>query len=492
MSTIVVEKLDETYIRVFSDDDVEMGMSEYFTYEFPGAKYTPKYRAGIWDGKLRLYNLQRKTLYTGLLDRVYKYAEANGHNVVLDNAWETGTDISIEEVTKFTNSLDLHLPEGEKIRDYQIRAIHFALTNWRNLTICPTGSGKSLIIYCLLRWHLQHDRKHIVIVPTTNLVEQMYSDFNDYSKNNGWPAEAHCQKLYSGFPKHFDKDILFTTWQSITDMSKEWYEQFDVVVGDEAHLHKAKSLVAILEKMVNTTYRIGTTGSLDDQKIHHLVLEGLFGAINQVITTKELQKLGFLSPLNIKSLILKYPKQICKENSKLKYHEELEFLVTHDKRNRIIRKLALMQTGNTLVLFQLVEKQGRDLFELIKAKAGDRPVYFICKDTDAEAREEIRKILAVETNAIVVASFGTSSTGINIPSISCIIFASPTKSLIRVIQSIGRGLRINKDKFECVLYDLTDDMSWRTHKNFALKHGAERYKIYAKEGHPVKLIEITI
>lgn len=494
MSTIRIEKINEVHLRFFCEDmGVESEIVDYFTYEYPGAKFTPQYRARLWDGKVRLADPLRKTLYLGLYDYLIKFADTHGHAIEHLNDFGSKENITLEEVKTYANSLRLH-GQGSPIdiRDYQLDAIHTGLSNLRNVLLSPTGSGKSLIIYTMCRWHLDRSRKSLVVVPTTSLVEQMYADFEDYSSQNGWSVEDNCQKLYSGFPKDFSKNILFTTWQSIYKQPKQWFDQFDVVIGDEAHQYKAKSLTTIMERMANTKYKIGTTGSLDDKKLNRLVLEGIFGRVHRVTTTKDLQDTGKLAPLKIKGLILKYPDEVRKACNKLDYHEEIDFLVTNKKRNKVLCNLALSTTGNTLLLFQFVEKHGKVLYDMIKEKAGDRKVYLIYGDTETLEREDIRKTLATETNAILIASFGTSSTGINIPSIENIIFASPSKSVIRVLQSIGRGLRLNKDKSHCNLFDLTDDLHWKSWKNHTLKHGAERFKIYSKEEFPIKLVEVKL
>ncbi len=494
MTILKVEKLNEVYLRVYSEDmGLESDLSDFFTYEFPGARFTPKFRARLWDGKVRLYDVLRKTLYCGLYDYIVKFCESRDCTIEHVNEVNATTDIEYERVEEFANSLQLYA-RGEPIdiRDYQLDAIHTGLRDHRGVLLSPTGSGKSLIIYTMARWHVEAGRKVIVVVPSTSLVEQMYADFEDYSSHNQWDVDEHCQKLYSGFPKQFDSDVLFTTWQSVYQLPGAWFKQFDVIIGDEAHQFKAKSLTTIMEKMTHVKYRIGTTGSLDDKKINRLVLEGIFGRVYRVTTTKQLQNEGKLAGLKITALLLKHPEDVRKANTKLQYQDEVSFLVGNEKRNKFIRNLALTSKGNTLVLFQLVDKHGEPLFDMIKAKAGDRPVYIIHGDVPVAEREAIRRKLATETNAIVVASYGTMSTGINIPSIENIVFASPSKSVIRVLQSIGRGLRLNIGKSHCNLYDLTDDIHWKSWKNHTLKHGAERYKIYAGEQFDIKLVEINL
>lgn len=494
MTTINVEKLNEVHLRVYSQDmGIESELADFFTYEYPGAKFTPKFKARLWDGKIRLYDQIRKTIYVGLLDYIFKFAEARGYEVSLADNVLVQTDIDYDELCEYADSLDLYA-HGEKIeiRDYQLDAVHTALSENRTFLLSPTGSGKSLIIYTIARWHLEADRKVIIVVPTTSLVEQLYSDFEDYSQVNQWPVKDHCQKLYSGFPKHFEKDILFTTWQSAYTMPKPWFQQFDVVIGDEAHQFKSKSLTTIMERMPHVKYRVGTTGSLDDKKVHRLVLQGMFGTIHRVTTTKKLQEEGRLADLKITALLLKHPEEVRKDCNKMKYPDEVDVLIKSEKRNKFIRNLSLNCKGNTLVLFQMVEKHGAVLYDMIKERAGDRPVYFIHGGVDVNERERIRHELKHQADAIVIASYGTTSTGINIPSIENIIFASPSKSIIRNLQSIGRGLRLNKGKTHCNLYDLTDDLHWKSWKNHTLKHGAERYKLYSSEQFSIMLVDVNL
>lgn len=490
---IKIEKINEVYLRVYTDDGIAQELSQFFTFEVPGARFTPAYKAKMWDGKIRLYDLHRKTLYVGLLKYVLDFADRNGYEVSYVNDVVTHTDISLDDITQYAEWLNLH-GRGKpiEIRDYQLDAIYQALTKDRVLLLSPTASGKSLIIYTAMRHHVEAGRKCILIVPTTSLVEQMYSDFADYSSNNGWRVDRHCQKLYSGFSRDFDADVLITTWQSIYKQPKEWFNQFDVIFGDEAHQFKAKSLSTVMEKMTDVRYRIGTTGTIDNKKVHTLVLEGIFGPVYKVITTKQLMEQGSVANLKIKCLLLKYDATTRKMMNKCQYQNEMDFIVTHEKRNKFIRNLALSCTGNTLILFQYVEKHGAILHELIQAKANGRKVFFIHGGTDVEEREAARHITEKENDAIILASFGVFSTGINIPSIENVIFASPSKSKIRNLQSIGRGLRLNEGKTHCTLFDIADDFHYKSWKNHTLKHMAERVKTYAEEQFAFRIIEVDL
>lgn len=492
--TLYAEKLDEVYMRVFGDASIEQELADFFTYEYPGARFTPQYKARLWDGKVRLYDQFRKTLYIGLYEYLEKFCERNSYTLRTKTEIFTNNNTDPEVVKEFTDWLNLRGRGNPiEVRDYQLNAIYTAINKERTLLLSPTASGKSLIIYSTMRWHLNNNRKCVLIVPTTSLVEQMYADFEDYSSANGFEVKNHIQKLYSGFPKEFTKDVLITTWQSIYLQPKSWFKQFDVIFGDEAHQFKAKSLTTVMEKLDTVKYRVGTTGTLDNKKIHQLVLEGIFGPVHKVTTTKELMDSGKLSNLNITCLVLKYSEEIRKERNKNTYQDEMDFLVANEKRNKFIRNLAVNSKGNTLVLFQYVEKHGKVLYDIIKDKVHeDRKVFFVFGGTDTADREAIRLLTEREEDAIIIASYGTFSTGINIPSIENVIFASPSKSKIRNLQSIGRGLRLKDGKEACNLFDIADDLHWKSWKNHTLNHAAERYKTYVEEQFKLKMVEVNL
>lgn len=490
MDTVKISKKNEAYLRIDADPSILLEMSDFFTFSVPGAQFTPKYRAKMWDGKIRLLNVMTKELYVGLADYVESFCERNGYQ--FENNINFQAD-DISNIDEFIRSLNLQSNNKSiEIRDYQLDGVKKAITKGRTLLLSPTGSGKSLMIYSLLRWHQQFGRKQLIIVPTTSLVEQMYGDFEDYSRKDSWVVGKNCQRIYSGKEKVNNVPVVISTWQSIYKLPKSYFEEFDVIYGDEAHLFKSKSLTSILNKCVNATYRIGTTGTLDGTKTHRLVLEGLFGSVYKVTTTKKLMDQNTLANLKITCLQLDYSdeeKQLCK---KFKYQEEIDWIVTHPKRNTFIRNLTLDLKGNTLLLFQFVEKHGKVLHEMLKEKEPNRKIFFVHGGVDAEDREDIRAITEKEDGAIIVASYGTFSTGINIRNLHNIVFASPSKSRVRNLQSIGRGLRLGEQKTKCKLYDIGDNLSWKQHKNYTLLHLIERVKIYNEEGFDYKLITVPL
>lgn len=492
MSHISIKNKNSVYFLVQTDPSTAQEISDYFTFDVPNAKFSPLYRNKMWDGKIRLFSMFTKELYVGLKSYLEHFADVNQYTIDSSEYVETSDSVTYDMVKEFCDGLDLSLPDNEKIRDYQIDAVFRAIQDGRRLLLSPTGSGKSLIIYCLLRWHEQFERKQLILVPTTSLVEQMFSDFQSYSKNNGWKVSNHCAKIYSGFEKSNESEIVISTWQSVYELSKQFFAPFQVVYGDEAHTFKAKSLTSILHKLINTPFRVGTTGTLDGTKTHKLVLEGLFGPVYKVTTTKELMDRDQLAELKIKGIVLQYQDDVRKMCKEYTYAEEMEFLCTYPPRNKFIRNLSIAQTGNTLVLYQFVEKHGQILYDLILDKAVDRKVFFVHGGVETQVREDIRRITEQENNAIIVASYGTFSTGINIRNLHNVIFASPTKSRIRNLQSIGRGLRKSDTKSSCALYDLGDDLTWKARKNYTLLHMIERIKIYNDELFDYKLIKVDI
>lgn len=495
MAVLKIEKYNESYIRIYSDRSTEQDLSEFFKFAVPGARFMPKFKAKIWDGYCKLYNLQTKTLYAGLIGYVKEFAERYDCQIEMDEGITYNNGIKLEQVEGFAKILKLHSKGNPiEIRDYQLEAVHKALNECRTLLISPTASGKSLIIYTLLRWFVANNMKCLIIVPTTLLVEQLYADFSDYSSVNGWSIETNCQKLYSGLSKDFHSNVLITTWQSTHKLSNEWYNSWDVVFSDECHLAKATAQTSMFEKMTKVKYRIGTTGTIDNSQISQLQLEGILGPVHRVITTKELMDSNRVVNLSIKCIILKYNKEIRDAISKKnKYQDEMEFLITNEARNKFIVNLALKQTGNTLVLFQFVGKHGKVLQKMLKDKVGDtRKIFFVSGEVSVEDREYIRINTEKETDAIIVASYATLSTGVNIPSIENIIFASPSKSKIRNLQSIGRGLRLKEGKDQCTLYDIADNLSSKSKMNHTLNHLSERIKIYTAEQFDLKIHNVDI
>ena len=475
---IIIDKKDEVHLKIEADADIRREISEYFTFEVPGFKFMPQFRNRVWDGKIRLFSYANGQIYAGLYPYILNWCKENNVQVV-DGTKIKDVVVDDNEVNRFLKALKI--PKIQ-IRDYQKEAFVHSVKKNRCLLLSPTASGKSLIVYLMLIYNLLRlkDKKQdkiLIIVPTTSLVEQLFKDFKDY----GYNSDRNVHRIYQGHDKDTNKRVIISTWQSIYNQPKKWFQQFGMVIGDEAHLFKAVSLTKIMTKLEQCKYRVGLTGTLDGTKTHKLVLEGLFGTVNKVVSTSELQENKQLAALKIFCLVLQHDKNARHFLKDKTYQEEMDYLVANEKRNKFIRNLAITSIGNTLCLFQYVEKHGTILKQMIEDKAENKKVFFVYGGVETDEREKIREITEQSDNAIIVASYGTFSTGINIRNLHNIIFASPSKSRIRNLQSIGRGLRLKDNKSEATLYDISDDLTYNEKENYTLAHFRERINIYGQE-----------
>jgi len=485
VSDLIIQKANEVFLKIEAEPHIQYELRDHFTFEVESAKFMPQYRSKHWNGEIHLFDLRKKQIYVGLLDKIIAFCNRHDYSYkFVDNEYygvpfEINEGISYQGVKDYMNAICCHSP-----RKYQIQGVYDALRHNRKLLISPTASGKSLMIYALVRYYTDKHEKILLVVPTTSLVEQMYKDFQDY----GWDAESYCHRIYSGKEKTNEFPVTITTWQSVHKLERKFFVDYDVIIGDEAHLFKSKSLVSIMTKLEHAKYRYGFTGTLDGTQTHKWVLEGLFGPSYKVTRTDELMKEGYLSQLDIQCLILKHPSQKFET-----YQDEILYLIEHEQRNKFITNLTLDLKGNTLVLFSRVEAHGAVLYEKINTnKRSDRKVFFIHGGVDTEEREVVREITENENNAIIVASYGTFSTGINIKRLHNVIFASPSKSRIRNLQSIGRVLRKGNGKVKATLYDIADDCTKNERRNYTLNHFIERIKIYNEENFNYEIITIQL
>ena len=486
MSHLEIFKKNEVFLQIKAEPHVYYELADQFTFEVPGAKFSPAYKKRFWDGKIRLFNIQKQEIYAGLLDRVVQFCKDHEYTYeFVDNKYfglpfEVNEMISKEGVKDYMNAISKYKP-----REYQIDGVFDALKYNRKLLISPTASGKSLMIYSIVRYFVERKQNTLIVVPTTSLVEQMYKDFEDY----GWDVGSYCHKIYAGRERETDSQVIITTWQSIYKLPRKYFDRFSVVVGDEAHQFKSKSLISIMTKLGNAKYRYGFTGTLDGSQTHKWVLEGLFGPSYKIIKTDELMKKGHVATLDINVLLLKHPPQKFEV-----FEDEVQYIITHNRRNNFIKNLALDLKGNTLILFARVEAHGEPLYNLINNNntIENRQVFFVHGGVDTQSREQVREITEREDNAIIIASYGTFSTGINIKNLHNVIFASPSKSRIRNLQSIGRVLRKGSQKTRATLYDIADDISYKSRKNYTLNHLIERIKVYNEENFNYDIVNIPL
>lgn len=481
-------------MKVTADPGIRQELMNYFSFRPPGYQFTPSYKNKVWDGYVRLYNPMKPVLYAGLIEYLKKFCEDREYDINVPSEMEPRTDIPDDYIDDLVKEIGAKL----KPRDYQIDYILNALRNNRSLSLSPTSSGKSFIIY-LIQQHYFRSFGHrtLLIVPTISLVHQMAGDFVDYGCDPNL-----IYKIQAGIDKKTTAPIVISTWQSLIRQPKEWFDQFRVVLGDEAHNFQAKSLTTIMEKLTDAPYRHGFTGTISsDSKVHRLVLEGVFGPIKRFVSTKDLMDEGTVADFKIKALVLSHSNETKATFSKAlksidkarRYHAEREFITNSDKRNIFIRNLVWSLEGqNNLILFDLVEKHGKVLEPLLRKEG--RILHFVHGGVSGEERERIRHL--VENDPLkrhdILASYGTFSTGVNIKRIDNAIFASGSKSEIKVLQSIGRTLRKGNGADDATLYDIADDLSHGSFQNYTLQHFRKRIEIYATEQFPFKLYTINL
>ena len=477
---MLITKKNDVYLHIETNQAIAQELSDYFTFEVPGAKFMPTVRNRMWDGKIRLFSKQTGQIYVGLLPYLKQFCKKNEIEYTISGG-DVMRWVDEEDAKGFVNSLKMPF----ELYDYQFDAFKKALETKRGLFVSPTASGKSAIIYAIVRYLQLSSINVLILVPTTSLVEQMASDFISY----GWD-DSHIHKIYSGHDKVSTKPITISTWQSIYKENKKFFKRYQCVIGDEAHLFKAKSLTGIMTKLEDCPYRFGFTGTLDGTQTHRLVLEGLFGEVEQVTTTKALMDDDTIAKLAIDCIVLKHNDDISKQCKDFNYIDEINFLVQNKKRNQFIYNLCKTLKGNTLVLYQLVEKHGEVLNEMMKDL--DKEVHFVHGGVGTDEREQIRALAEEKDKILILASYGVFSTGINIRNLHNVVFASPYKSRIKVLQSIGRGLRKSEQKDAVKLYDIADDLTYKNRKNFTLLHFQERINIYNEEEFNYKVNTLSL
>ena len=481
---IIVEKVNEVFIKLKCDMSQTLEIRQYFTCYAPNFQFHPKFRAKIWDGKLCFYDYRTNTLPIGLLPKLAKFAKQFDYELDFQfDLSKMSNNISIDDLSDYLDKVfkDIDITP----RDYQLDAIHKSLTNKRGIVLSPTGSGKSLIIYSMIRFLLGMNKKTMLVVPNISLVEQMYSDFKSYGWDN---IDNHVTKLYNGVKPDFNKEILITTWQSIYKKQESFFKDYEALLIDETHQAKSLSIQTIAKKSVNAEYRIGLTGTLPTEDSDIFNIYGYLGPVIFKQKTKELQKLGVLSDISIVNLLLQYPEEMVKLNKQRPYVEEVETITTYANRNKVFKYIfdKIEDKQNSVVLCHKIEHL-KAIEEYLLENLNDKySVYVIYGAVKPVERERIRHLMDQEENLILLGTYATLSTGINIKKLHHVIFASSYKSKIKILQSIGRGLRTHETKEKMVLWDIVDDLRYTTRngtkgKNHVYKHFEERLKFYNEQ-----------
>lgn len=483
MSQIHITKDTESYIKIKCEPEISREICDKFTYWVDGYKFMPSFKQGWFDGKIRLFNRKTCQILSGLRTEVEEFAKDKNYQISYGSNFAS-QEFSQIEAFEFIKSLNL--PKKFTPREHQIRAFIKAVRTKRMLMLSPTNSGKSLIIYLLIQYY--KTKKIMLIVPDTTLVHQMKADLVEYGAD-----EREIHSIYAGQNKFLDRRVTISTWQSLMNVKNdEYFEKYDVIIGDEAHVQKSTEVKKVITKCVNAEYRFGTTGSVNDIKLNRAVLTGLFGPFYQVTTNKILIDKGISADLSVKGIVLKYSHEDRRLVSTMEWSEELDWIVTNPKRNSFIKNLALSQKGNTVIMVKFKEKHGKVLFDQLEAATSDRKIYYISGDDDAKERHELKAVLEKEVDAIIVASEGVFSRGVSVKALHNLIKASPSKGKELTLQSLGRMLRVSETKSKATLFDIGDDLSFLGKVNTTLRHYFIRMKIYKEEKFKIKVYDVDV
>ena len=553
---------DESYsIIQFEDEsdkdalDLRMRLMEDLSVFVDGYKFSPKFRAGVWDGKKYYFKMQKDMsmqIPKGLVGTVLKRFSAN----ISEQYVPLKQPPTVTEQEIFDHAKLVGLPFEPY--DYQINAVLHSFNQPRSILVAATGAGKSLIIYLIMTFHARQKRRGLLIVPNVGLAEQMQSDFLSYGMTPE-DLEKHFHTIYAGKEKNFNKLMTTTTWQSAILMNSYDFNALDYVLVDEAHLATGDSLQKLLATSKNCLWKIGLTGTLPKTYEGRFTLAATLGKSDKIITPQGLIERGLATPVTIVTVYFNY---LLSDKAKVKrlknYQKEVKFIEEHFERNRYIARMVIQATakyGNSLVMYNsishgeflleliLMEKFGLDKpvilekvtpkrVELAKEECPDADglfvlttmtpkdektlskfyspteidnikvlsdyhIYLIKGSIEGETRNEIRSLLEKVEDGMIIGSAQTVSTGMNVKRLHNFFAASSTKSSIRLNQSIGRGMRLHDDKDMLRYFDFIDDFSTTaktgrvTNKNYVLKHSYERLNEYIEHGYPIHEIEIN-
>ena len=479
-------------------------ISEVFSFYVDNYKYMPKFKARQWDGQIRLFNPTQPLLMLGHVSELLEWAKNNKENVEFEDAVKRqviNKDYSEEKVDKFLDGFNIVLNNGKSINFYeeQRKAIHLAIKYKRRLLLSPTSSGKSLICFAIIEWHMRHgmQQQALVTVPTITLTDQMKNNFIEYMDDKCLMKPEDIHVIKGGTSKLTNKSVIISTWQSIYKLKKSWFKNIELSILDEAHLAKGQSLQKMSEKMVNAQYKIGMTGTLDGTQVHRLVVEGCTGRAVEITTNKKMMDQGKTTPIKINYLYFDYPKDESMRIKSFKYQDEIKYIIHHDKRNQVLCKLLAKTKGNTLVLFNNIV-HGERMYEEFLQNHPNKKCYLLHGSFTADQRNDVIDIMEKDDDIVTFASYGIFSTGVSINNIHNVVLGSPTKSRIRLLQSIGRGLRLAEGKQFVTLWDIVDDFTYlkrggkNTHYNYAYDHGTERLKIYISQEFQYRISKLKI
>ena len=502
----------------------QMGL--WLNRKIKGWRFHPAVKAGVWDGEISYFKDGR--INFGLWRECLKGSQEIGASFIVENKedFPLNRDVTLEKVKEFCSEFfknhKMKDKDGNWIPffpyDHQIESAYKILKNRFCLSEVATSGGKSLIISIVFFYTLRNiepDAKFLIIVPSINLVTQFYDAIIDFNiglnqkmdGGNPNPLDIKIEEIMSDRPRKHGEDnpnIYIGTYQSLEKWPKEFFEKIHTVATDEAHGAKAKTLVSILGKTFKSAYsRFGVSGTFPaDDTCEILTIQSVLGPKINEISAHELKEKGIITPMEVKTVLMNHDDKefkgkldIIKRGGNGKVVMDLEKAYIHESTKRLdfISKIVNKCDSNTLVLFHSIE-YGQKLFEKLKKDCPDKEFFYIDGEIKNKNRESIKKEMEKTDGKVqvLIASFGTLSTGVSINAIFNVIFADSFKSEQIIIQSIGRALRLHEDKKTAFIFDLVDVFDPEHMTNILYRHYEERRRFYEKRRYPFKEIRINL
>ena len=496
MIDVTINKLNNSYLKIECSRAISHELRDNFSYYVDNYQHNPKYKNGYWNGKDVLYDVDKNQIYVGLLDDVIEFCREKNYRYCVTFE-QTTNQFTNQHLDQFCS--EINLPERFVLHQAQRDSILSIIENKRRLIVSPTGSGKSLIAYICSRYIFNTTNKPIlIIVPFTNLVDQLINDFEEYN-SDFVPTDYRKQKNID------ESKVVITTSRSVYTNTPSFFNKFSCIIGDEAHRFTAQTMKAIMNKSTDVGYRIGMTGSLQSSDHHKMTLKGLFGNIEQYVTTIELINVDFLSEIEVHCIVLNYSDEVNQQykkfvrekniKSRVEYFQrERTFLSNLEKRNTFLAQLALAMKGNNVIMFA-IKDHGKKIFNSLNQIKNEKddmtPSFYVDGGVKAAARNKIRQDIDKAEKSQTVSSLGTFATGVNIKNIDAIILATPSKSETTIPQMVGRGLRKGR-RGRFVLYDISDSFNPKAAPSASLRHQKQRIKWYKQQGFKVTVSQINM
>lgn len=488
-NAITAEYIDRLTVKLDGDRDVLYSIQQALSYFAKDYAHMPLYKRGIWDGKVYLFKVSNCLCPSGLLGTLKELQTRLDFELVVtpgpySEVIPFDVDFFLERITPLSQF---------EIMTHQLGSVEEVLTNNRRLVLSPTSSGKSLIQYLCARYVIEkHRQRVLIIVPNKSLVVQMREDFTEYATDD-WGGEKDIHAIYAEQEIWTSHDVVVSTYQTAVKLAPEWYAQFGAIFIDEAHGATSKSVTTIIDSTKHMLFHAGFTGTLNGTYMHEMEMKARFGDVTKLVTTRELMDMGIVSKLIIHALHLNHNDEAMKLAAKWKYPDEVDYLITNDSRNVFLANLATtMSDKNVMVLFHRTE-HGQALKKLIEERieGTGKTLLYVDGNVSIEARKPMRAFMESSDGCILLASYGTSSVGLSIKNIHFMVLGHPFKDRIRVLQTIGRILRLAPGKLLATVVDVGDYLAGkRKSKNHTYEHFLARLELYQNEGFDYEVITI--